>query len=202
MSYAETTGNRTHVLHEPGAPVGGSRITNGDYLGEERNAALDCLVQQLTLGSDQPVVLYCFLERRAQDLRRARLAQEPEDTTVVDCGDRIVQIGLAGEQHPDGIRKLLPHGRQQLSPVHHRHPHVRDDHIERNRRSHYLQGLRPTLSKRQIEVTPEAPPEPFEDSQLIIDTDDTGFHRVLSSPICSARYRQSSRDESEPSATR
>jgi hypothetical protein len=63
-------------------------------------------------------------------LDRARLGQEAEDLAAIHRGDRRIDVGLPGQQYPDGVAGRCAGAGQERCPVHHRHAHVADNHRE------------------------------------------------------------------------
>ena len=68
------------------------------------------------------VVLETFIKRFDQDIGRARLVEESEDTPFVDGPDSNCEVPKAGEHDAYAIGTELSHMPQECQPVHSLHP--------------------------------------------------------------------------------
>ncbi len=172
-------GKTAHMALQPHATLGSSRIPHGEDRRQERDGTQDGAVEKLSLRSNQTVVLSCIVQCGQQCLQGHGLLRErkmfPSLTAAIassrsDCPVRRTRTVSGNSSRT----------REKLGTAHHRHSHVRDDHLERFRKTHQRQCPSAAFSNVRIEVAAQPPPEPFQNPRLIVNTDDPRIHLPVS----------------------
>ncbi|MEM7247313.1 MAG: hypothetical protein AAF533_18365 [Acidobacteriota bacterium] len=81
-------------------------VDQAEDLGQDLHAAVQRVLEQVTLGAQQAMLLDAVHHRREKGGRGTGLAEEAEDVTLVDGEDRRVEVGVAGQEDPHRARVL------------------------------------------------------------------------------------------------
>jgi hypothetical protein len=150
-----------------GELASGALVLCFDAPGEDRlggaqfeRQALVLLLQAMDAG--------CGLQRQQQLLGLPGLHQVLVDAGLVDPGDDVLGVGVAGQDDAQGIRPLTAHGLEKLDAAHPRHALVADDDLH-PLAFHDPLRLLGTRRGEHFEVVFERPPQGFLRAHFVID---------------------------------
>lgn len=129
-----------------------------------------------------------ILERLAQGQEQfvvvPRLAEVMVDASLVDRLGDGRQVGMAGEQDPNGLREAAVDFRQQGGAVHVRHPRIGDHQVD-GTTVEQLQGLLAAFRQQQVVgLVAQQAPQAAEDQRFVVDQQDAEADLRLAGRRC------------------
>lgn len=161
------------VAHELNTPLG--YVGNNLALLEELSDPL------LRLADAQAALVDCLGDPQCDEARLAQgeghflgipgLGQVAKDAAVVERVDGGIEVGIAGEENPQGLRIALASLRQQFGAAHLRHALVADQHLYPFRLQ-ALQGAPRVALGEHLVMATELHGQAAQDALLVIDEED------------------------------
>jgi hypothetical protein len=106
---------------------------------------------------------------RKQILGVAGFSKEAKNLSVVHRCNRGFEVGLSGEEEPDGIRRMLFDQAQEGRTVHFRHAHVGNHHSRWIAPIDDFKSALPIGCSRDPIVSPQIQSQPFQYFGFVID---------------------------------
>ena len=144
-----------------------------------RRRRRELLLQEVSVGRDQPILFDRNFHRFEKQHRGAGLGQETKYIAGVDGVDGDIEVGMGRQEHPHGVRCDETRLPQKLRAAHPRHPHIGDDDDET---AILLEGFEPgrtALSGHDIEPRAKDADQALTDVDFVVDTKDA---RALLNP--------------------